>query len=278
VAGILAETVNANISSAASAASAAATAAGNAQTAANSALSTRLSKTGADTIVGPISLQAADSILVGSTTTGLYLGSTGIVGRKAGATTFAVDQAGNAFFGGTLGARTVTATTLAASVALVDQVISSSNYSAGAAGWAIKYDGSAEFGVLSIRGDVVTASGSPSTASASFVDGIVLTSPSGTPPTVPYRLELTVAGGMIGAYTLGQGEVQLYDATGGVELALWSNANSGSYNMPISGVYSVDVPANATRTIKLRLRRVTGSPPFTMMQSSLKASVRSLNF
>lgn len=71
-----------------------------AQSTATNALNNRLAKSGADTLVGPISLNAATAILVGDTTNGLYLGSSGIVGRKAGNTTFSVDNAGNAIFKG----------------------------------------------------------------------------------------------------------------------------------------------------------------------------------
>lgn len=73
---------------------------------ANSGLAGKLNKAGADILTGPINLNAATAILVGTTNDGLYLGNTGIVGRKAGVTTFAVDQAGNAIFAGELQAAT----------------------------------------------------------------------------------------------------------------------------------------------------------------------------
>lgn len=65
-------------------------------------LSDKLSKSGADTMTGPISLAAASAILVGTVNDGLYLGSTGLVGRKASATTFSISAAGDAIFGGSL--------------------------------------------------------------------------------------------------------------------------------------------------------------------------------
>jgi len=89
---------------------------------ANNALANRLSKSGSDTLVGPISLTAATAILVGNTNDGLYLGSSGIVGRKAGATTFSVTQNGDATFAGTLAANTVTTENL-----VVGSVSSNSN-------------------------------------------------------------------------------------------------------------------------------------------------------
>jgi hypothetical protein len=69
---------------------------------ANQLAADKLSKSGADVITGPISLNAETAILVGDTTNGLYLGNTGIVGRKSGQTTFAVDAYGNAVFKGDL--------------------------------------------------------------------------------------------------------------------------------------------------------------------------------
>ena len=72
----------------------------------NAAISARLAKSGADTLTGPISLNAATAILVGNTSDGLYLGNAGIVGRKAGATTFSVAADGTATFAGALSAAT----------------------------------------------------------------------------------------------------------------------------------------------------------------------------
>lgn len=93
-----ADTANTAAASAQTTANAANTAAANAQTTANA----KLAKSGADILTGPITLSASNAILVGTTNDGLYLGNTGIVGRKAGATTFAVDAAGNATFKGDL--------------------------------------------------------------------------------------------------------------------------------------------------------------------------------
>ncbi len=61
---------------------------------------TSLARSGADILTGPISLAASNAILVGTVNDGLYLGSSGIVGRKASATTFSIDSAGNAIFKG----------------------------------------------------------------------------------------------------------------------------------------------------------------------------------
>lgn len=61
-----------------------------------------LNRTG-DTISGRITLAVADGIFAGTdTNNGVYFGSGGLVGRKAGVTTFGIDTAGNAVFGGTL--------------------------------------------------------------------------------------------------------------------------------------------------------------------------------
>jgi len=78
---------------------------------ANTALSTandKLSKIGADVLQGPISLNTPSTILVGTTTNGVAIGTTGIIGRKAGATTFSVSNTGDAIFAGALDAATGT--------------------------------------------------------------------------------------------------------------------------------------------------------------------------
>jgi len=76
--------------------------------AASNGLVNKLDKAG-DTITGRINLAVADGLFAGTdTNNGVYMGSGGIVGKKAGATTFAVDTAGNATFGGALSAATGT--------------------------------------------------------------------------------------------------------------------------------------------------------------------------
>lgn len=83
--------------------------ANSANSTANSALSgltSKLSKAG-DTITGRVTFAVADGMFAGTdTSNGVYFGSTGLVGRKAGANTFYIDTAGNAVFGGTLSAAT----------------------------------------------------------------------------------------------------------------------------------------------------------------------------
>jgi hypothetical protein len=111
-----ASTALANANSASTAASAASTAASAAQSTANSAstaasaasaaAATKLSKSGTDSLVGPINLTASNAIYVGNATNGLYLGSSGIVGVKGGATTFSIQADGSALFAGTLSAAT----------------------------------------------------------------------------------------------------------------------------------------------------------------------------
>ena len=106
---------NSTATAAAAAAQATAnTALANAATAdatANTALTTannKLSKIGADVLQGPISLNTASTILVGTTTTGVAIGTSGIIGRKAGVTTFSVANTGDAIFAGALDAATGT--------------------------------------------------------------------------------------------------------------------------------------------------------------------------
>lgn len=62
-----------------------------------------------DSITGRINLTVADGLFAGTDlNNGVYLGSGGLVGKKAGVVTFAVDTAGNAIFGGALNAATGT--------------------------------------------------------------------------------------------------------------------------------------------------------------------------
>lgn len=71
-------------------------------TAAATAVTTKLNKAAADILTGPISLNSPTAILVGTSTDGVYLGNTGLVGKVAGQTTFAIGTDGNAVFSGTL--------------------------------------------------------------------------------------------------------------------------------------------------------------------------------
>jgi len=75
-------------------------------------LPNKLSLAGAQILTGPVTLNTRDAILVGTINDGLYLGDEGLVGRKAGDTTFAIDAAGNAAFKGSITGSTVTATTI----------------------------------------------------------------------------------------------------------------------------------------------------------------------
>lgn len=97
-----ADTANSNASTALSTAN-------TANTNASSALSQvagKLSKAG-DTITGRVTFSVADGMFAGTdTNNGVYFGSTGLVGRKAGANTFYINTAGDAVFGGTLSAAT----------------------------------------------------------------------------------------------------------------------------------------------------------------------------
>lgn len=70
--------------------------------ASTSDLATKLNKSAADTLSGTVTLQTGGSLLAGTTTNGVYLASTGLVGVKAGVTTFSIDSSGNAVFKGDL--------------------------------------------------------------------------------------------------------------------------------------------------------------------------------
>lgn len=69
-------------------------------------IAAKLAKAGADILTGPISLNAANAIYVGTNTNGLYLGSSGIVGINNGTTKFSIDAVGNANFAGNLSGAT----------------------------------------------------------------------------------------------------------------------------------------------------------------------------
>ena len=64
------------------------------------ALTGKLNKAGADAIAGPISLNTANAILVGTLDDGVYMGNTGLVGRTGGSTTFSINTAGNVYLKG----------------------------------------------------------------------------------------------------------------------------------------------------------------------------------
>lgn len=77
-------------------------AATDATTKANAVLATSLQKAG-DAITGPVTFATNGGILAATNAdNGVFMGPNGLVGKKAGATTFAIDTAGNASFGGTL--------------------------------------------------------------------------------------------------------------------------------------------------------------------------------
>lgn len=66
-----------------------------------------LLKNAADTLSGTVTLGSTTALIVGNTTTGMYLGSTGLFGVNAGSTKFAITSDGNATFNGTLGSAAI---------------------------------------------------------------------------------------------------------------------------------------------------------------------------
>jgi hypothetical protein len=105
-----------------SASSAASTAQGTANTALSTANS-KLSKAG-DTVSGRITFAVADGMFAGSdTNNGVYFGSTGLLGRKNGNTTFYINTAGDAVFGGQLvvgGSPAISGTTMTGNGAVIN--------------------------------------------------------------------------------------------------------------------------------------------------------------
>ena len=78
-----------------------------------------LSKSG-DTITGRINLAVADGIFAGTNLdNGVYFGSNGLVGKKAGATTFSVSTTGDATFAGTLSADSIQTNSITVSKLLI---------------------------------------------------------------------------------------------------------------------------------------------------------------
>ena len=75
-------------------------------------LADKLSKSANSTLTGTIALATQYAIQVGNANDGLFMGSTGLYGRKGGATTFAVLADGSAIFNGQLAAGSVTASAL----------------------------------------------------------------------------------------------------------------------------------------------------------------------
>lgn len=136
----LAQTVESNASTALSTANAA-----------NTALATKLTKAG-DTITGRISLAVADGIFAGTDlNNGVYFGNGGLVGKKAGNTTFAISTTGDAIYNGTVSAGNITAGTMQ-----VGSSIESQGYPT--TGWRLNSDGSAVFkGVVISRNNIIAS-------------------------------------------------------------------------------------------------------------------------
>jgi hypothetical protein len=115
----------------AQAAADAAQAASDAAATAASAISGKLDKSGAQVMTGPVSFNTVGAIVVGAVNantgvpdTGLYLGSSGLVGRKSGANTFVIDTNGDATFKGTVEASTLKSTDNLFVIDLINKTIS----------------------------------------------------------------------------------------------------------------------------------------------------------
>lgn len=249
-----------------------------AQTTANSAVSdlaTKLNKAGGE-ITGRVTMTVADGIFAGvNLNNGVYMGNSGLVGKKNGNFTFSIGTDGTANFYGDLSANNGTLGSLSV---VNGGDIRSSNYSAGASGWQIKGDGDAEFGVLSIRGNTVTGSASNVVISSTTMTPFVtVNAPSGTAPTVAYRLEINVSASLVNSgSTVATTTMELFDSTGNVTLATVSNSAQGAVGL--TGTYYVDVPANTSRTVQLRALRTTGGSFTCIVSGTLKVSVRSATF
>ena len=95
------------------------------------AVDSKLAKSGAQVMTGPVSFNTPAAIVVGAINantgvpdTGLYLGSGGLVGRKSGANTFVIDTNGDATFKGTVEASTLKSTDNLFVIDLINKTIS----------------------------------------------------------------------------------------------------------------------------------------------------------
>ncbi len=75
---------------------------------ATSGLASKLAAAGNQNLTGPVTLTSSGAIVVGTVNDGVRINTTGIIGRKAGYTTFSVAADGTALFGGTMTAVTGT--------------------------------------------------------------------------------------------------------------------------------------------------------------------------
>lgn len=96
VGGTLAETVASN--------AAAGKSASDAIPGINTSLAGKLAAAGNQNLTGPVTLTSSGAIVVGTVNDGVRINTTGLIGRKAGYTTFSVASDGTALFGGTLAA------------------------------------------------------------------------------------------------------------------------------------------------------------------------------
>ena len=128
----------------------------------------KLTKSG-DTISGRVNFSVPDGMFAGSdVNNGVYFGSGGLFGKKAGVTTFYVDTSGNALFGGTLSAATgsfkgtvtvgasptVSGTTMTGSGAILN---SDGSFSLGNSTTNLTFNGT----TLKLNGDVVNTNSIP---------------------------------------------------------------------------------------------------------------------
>jgi guanyl-specific ribonuclease Sa len=151
-----ASTAQNTANSASSAASTAQGTANSASSTANTALSTansKLSRAG-DTVTGRITFAVADGMFAGSdTNNGVYFGSTGLLGRKNGNTTFYINTAGDAVFGGQLvvgGSPAISGTTMTGNGALINPT---GTFAIGNSATNVTFNGT----TLKLNGNVVAA-------------------------------------------------------------------------------------------------------------------------
>lgn len=205
----------------------------------------RLSAIGADSLTGPISLSTSTAILVGNTTDGLYLGSSGLVGRSGGTTTFSISSSGTALFKGDV----VTggdAQFSGKSTSTRTLNIGGSSYSIDYSSWSDATTNATS--AAYVRGGVI---GYASATTSAFNVGII-----GVAPSTTKGIGVCGEGGYYGGYfnttnASGYGIVANNTAVGGYALAT-NGLSLLQGNVSVTG--SVTASSNITAYSDLRLK------------------------
>lgn len=227
----------------------------------------KLTKNGSDILSGQISLQSQYAINVGTINDGLYMGSTGLVGRKAGVTTFVLDNAGNATFGGQLQAAYGTLGSLTVSSGGHIKSGAYSSYAwppAGAGGGFFLSAGGILFGsVYDGKYFQIESGGNVYAPGFSIINGVLtLTGATVNSPVINTPIIPPITGGSLS---------QINASGGGSTIQMGSRTAVGAggtapyrYNWRLDGDDAISiVGSDSTATVTLRATGSTGSQPGT---------------